>query len=256
MNFESFDAFCSKLNNTECLIDSTLRNELHILKSLTDVIKIDVVKKLLQSDINRDDYLDFFIMQLQGIQSKFCKSHILEVSKWLNKNNITFEQIFKEKIKKKRFFYIYVENSKNFQELLGEKKFLMEYQNKYYIYFCKYLTDDLISFFQNKKIIHIDKPLEFQTIQKTEKIKWIGKPSQLGIIIGQLVEMGYIEAPIKKSGDINYTQFAKTVRTSFDTETTEETLIKYLNFDSEKAQPTIRKFKENGFNIPHKNIVS
>lgn len=256
MNFESFDIFCSRLNNTECLIDSTLKKELHILTSLTDVIKIEVVKKLLQSDIYRDDYLDFFIMQLQAIESKFCKSHILEVSKWLNKNNITFEQIFKEKVKNQRFSYTYIENSKNFPELLGEKKDLMDKQNKYYIYFCKYLTDDLITFFQNKKIIHIEKPLEYQTIKKTEKIKWIGKPSQLGFIIGKLAELGYLDVPLRPTGEINFTQFAKLVNTTFDVGTTENTLSKYLNLESEKGQETNRKFNENGFNMPHIKEVS
>jgi hypothetical protein len=94
------------------------------------------------------------------------------------------------------------------------------------------------------------------TIHSSNKIKWIGKPSQLGIIIRQLVEMEYIQAPRKHSGDINYTQFAKMVLTTFDVDTTEDTLIKYLNSDSEKSQSTLRKFDENGFNIPHKNIIS
>ncbi|MEQ3665851.1 hypothetical protein [Olleya sp.] len=88
------------------------------------------------------------------------------------------------------------------------------------------------------------------------KLKWLGKPSQLGFIISSLVDLGYLEAPTKQDGEINFTQFAKLVKTTFDVNTTEATLSKYLNQESEKGQEPARKFKENGFDIPHIKTIS
>jgi DNA-dependent RNA polymerase auxiliary subunit epsilon len=68
--------------------------------------------------------------------------------------------------------------------------------------------------------------------------------------------MGYIESPLKKDGEINYTQLAKLVKETFETETTESTLSKYLNLESEKGQETVRKFNSNNFNIPHLKTIS
>ena len=89
-----------------------------------------------------------------------------------------------------------------------------------------------------------------------EKLKWIGKPSQLGFIIGKLAELGYIEAPTHKSGDINYTYFAKLVKSTFECQTTEASLSKYLNLESDKGQETVRKFEDNKFNMPHLKVIS
>ncbi|MDG4714838.1 hypothetical protein [Winogradskyella marincola] len=98
--------------------------------------------------------------------------------------------------------------------------------------------------------------MEEELLEPISKLKWLGKPSQLGFIISSLTDLGYIEAPLRQNGDVNYTQFAKLVKQTFDIDTTENTLSKYLNTDSEKGQEPMRKFEQNGFNIPHRNIVS
>ena len=89
-----------------------------------------------------------------------------------------------------------------------------------------------------------------------EKIKWNGKPSQLGFIIGMLTNLDYIDAPKRKTNDINYSLFAKQIKEVFEVKTTEGSLSKYLNLDSEKGQETLRKFEKENFSIPHKNIIS
>jgi hypothetical protein len=38
---------------------------------------------------------------------------------------------------------------------------------------------------------------------KPLRLKWLAGPSVLGYLIGQLVENGYIEAPLKRDGEIN-----------------------------------------------------
>ena len=108
----------------------------------------------------------------------------------------------------------------------------------------------------NYLIDQVQVNLGFYNPENAKKLKWIGKPSQLGFIVSSLVDLGYIEAPVRQNGDINYTQFAKLVKQTFDIDTSESTLSKYLNTDSEKGQEPMRKFEQYGFNIPHKNIVS
>ncbi|TKS57402.1 hypothetical protein [Mesohalobacter halotolerans] len=85
------------------------------------------------------------------------------------------------------------------------------------------------------------------------KIEWIGGPSTLGYIIGYLAEYGYIDAPKKKGGDINYSAFAREVMNTFKIETTANTLQKYLNLDSEKSTEIKRKLENAKFYIPHFN---
>ncbi|WP_157209205.1 hypothetical protein [Mariniflexile maritimum] len=93
-------------------------------------------------------------------------------------------------------------------------------------------------------------------IPETSKLKWDGKPAHLGYIIGMLADSEFLDAPKRDSGDINYTQFAKQVLNVFNVNTTENTLSKYLNTTTEKAQETKRKFDEIGFDIPHKKRVN
>ena len=95
-------------------------------------------------------------------------------------------------------------------------------------------------------------------IQKVEnkKIKWLGKPSHLGFIMGQLASLDYIEAPKHINGEINYTQFAKLVMQTFKAEGKESSLSKYLNLQSEKGKETQRSFEKESFEIPHIKSVS
>jgi len=88
------------------------------------------------------------------------------------------------------------------------------------------------------------------------KIIWDSKPAHLGYIMGMLADLEFINAPKRKNGDINYTQFAKQVFNIFDVKTTENTLSKYLNTTTEKAQETERNFNKASFNIPHKKEVN
>ena len=131
---------------------------------------------------------------------------------------------------------------------------LLSIQIDFYCYACMLEAQKIIQFANsktNKPDINI-----MDNAMSTKKLKWIGKPSQLGFIVGMLADLEYLDVPKRQNGDINYTQFANLVNQTFNVDTTPATLSKYLNLDSEKAQETYRKFKDAGFNIPHKNIVS
>ena len=140
----------------------------------------------------------------------------------------------------------------NYKSDLGTKiiEELIKIHNEYYYYFLDLKVFEIFDYIKNC----IDM-IENDT-DTSDKLKWIGKSSQLGFIIGKLAELGYIEAPTHKSGDINYTHFAKLVKNTFECKTTEASLSKYLNLESDKGQETVRKFEDNKFNIPHLKVVS
>lgn len=106
-----------------------------------------------------------------------------------------------------------------------------------------------------KKQNEIEEQL-FLSSKDNSKLTWVGKPSHLGFIIGTLADLGYIDVSKNAGGDINYTHFSKKVHNTFNIKSTPGTLSKYLNISTEKSQETLRKFKKEGFDIPHKGRVS
>lgn len=96
----------------------------------------------------------------------------------------------------------------------------------------------------------------YKSVSEEEKLKWDSKPAHLGYILGMLADLEFVNAPKRKNGNINYTLFAKQVLNIFDVKTTENTLTKYLNTTTEKAQETERNFSKANFNIPHKKEVN
>ena len=136
------------------------------------------------------------------------------------------------------------------EENIEERKFIFK--------IATFLNETKLYKLNNLKLI-IENNLKYYKTKGNEdlsKLKWVGKPSQLGFIISSLVDLGYIEAPIRTNGETNYTQLAKLVKETFNLNTTEATLSKYLNQDSEKGQETVRRFNENSFNIPHVKTIS
>ena len=116
------------------------------------------------------------------------------------------------------------------------------------------ITSSLVNILNNK-IEEVREEIEAEKSDEL-KLKWSGKPSQLGYIIGQLAQLGYIEPPKRDNGEINFTQFSKDILRIFKTETTQGTLSAYLNINNEKSQETHRNFEKAKFNIPHKKAVS
>jgi len=87
------------------------------------------------------------------------------------------------------------------------------------------------------------------------KIKWTGKRTHIGFVLGTLAQNGYLDAPKGKNGEINYTAFAKLIRQNFEVEGTEDTLRKYLNPDDEKFIESQKTFDKEGFKIPHSKLL-
>ncbi|WP_142685944.1 hypothetical protein [Chitinophaga polysaccharea] len=97
---------------------------------------------------------------------------------------------------------------------------------------------------------------ENDVLQNDAKLSWIGKPAQLGHIISELVNQGYIAAPRKKDNEINYNELARQVLAAFDIKagSTVKSLSQSLNPNSENGQLTDdRKAK---FNIPYIGLIN
>jgi DNA-dependent RNA polymerase auxiliary subunit epsilon len=205
---------------------------------------------LILSSDKKDDYINYVIDTIQ--KTKFSDYDEEVIAVWLKKYKSSVDE-FPDFINDdlshwlKRYYNGYADHPKDYD-------FILDIQSDFYYYAAGLEAQKMISFLESKKSAAINNT-SAQT-ETAEKIKWIGKPSQLGFIIGKLVEFGYIDTPKRINGDTNFTQFAKQVKNTFDVETTESTLSKYLNLESEKGQETERKFKENGFNIPHIKGIS
>ena len=139
-----------------------------------------------------------------------------------------------------------------------EQHNLLCIQIDFYCYASMLEVKKIVKFVEAKSVKQdmTIQPTRHEALEPIKRLKWTGKPSQLGFIISSLVDLGYVEAPQRKDGEINFTQFAKLVKQTFDVETTENTLTKYLNKDSEKGQETLRKFNSKNFSIPHIKEIS
>ena len=244
-----FDKFCELIDDINVLDKySPLTLKISLIDCIKE-IKSETFLELQNKGNQRNDYLDYKINEIEkrsypkDIDPNYIKKH-------LTKYQITVDEIFQSNFSNAEFENIFCSNYKDFDEK-QEQHSVYQLQLDFYGFLCNYYANELISFFVNNKEV------KTSTLNnQVGKIKWTGKPSQLGFILGKLQELEYIEAPQKSNGDINYNEFARLVKDTFDIETTEGTLSKYLNINSEKGQETARNFDENGFDIPHKKIVS
>lgn len=91
---------------------------------------------------------------------------------------------------------------------------------------------------------------------RLKPLKWIGKASQLAIIIDELISKGYIEAD-KKNGEINYASLSKNLFNVFSIQhcNSPKTLEIYLSSGNPKHEKAKKPFKDRGFSIPDANFT-
>jgi len=219
--------------------------------NLGEELKDEITENLLSLDSEKHlIYLDLVCETLE--KSPFFNIKPTIIDKWLVKYEANIDEFpnFKGselyKLLKINDYYNQIPHNEFFH--------IESVQEDFYLYFSMIEANKLLEHTNQLK----KKYLNHNSLKgvQNKKIKWMGKPSQLGYIIGVLADLDYVEPPIKPNGDINYTQFSKDLLEIFDVETTEGSLSKYLNLNSEKSQETYRKFEENNFSIPHKKIVS
>ena len=248
---EYLKVFCREISNERSIKETCFSLIYDSITHSVPYFENEILENLLLlSTDKKDDYLNFAIDTIKKTEySDYDEKVIL---KWLEKYNSSIDEFpnFKnEELKHwlKRYYNGYADSPNDYD-------YILDIQIDFFCYAAGLEAQKMISFLENKKST-ASKNIENQAAT-TEQIKWIGKPSQLGFIIGKLAELGYIDAPTKPNGDINFTQFAKLVNNTFNVETTEATLSKYLNLESEKGSETVRKFNDNGFDIPHLKTIS
>lgn len=248
---EYLKVFCKEISNERVIKETCFSLIYDSMIHYVPYLENEILENLLLLNTDKkDDYLNFALDTIKKTEFSDCDEKV--IAKWLKKYNSSADEFpnFKNEDLAhwlKRYYNGYADDPNDYD-------FILEIQIDFYWYAAGLEAQKMISFLESKKAAAL-KLIENQS-QTTEKIKWIGKSSQLGFIIGTLAELGYIEAPEKPNGDINFTQFAKLVNNTFNVETTEGTLSKYLNLESEKGSETVRKFKDNGFDIPHLKTVS
>jgi hypothetical protein len=146
-----------------------------------------------------------------------------------------------------------------------EKKVLEDFESFYHIGFhgrrfkvISFLPFSLwhISIQFISDIHKAKKIIEEQQNINADKIKWSGKKTHIGFILGTLASEGYIEPPKLKNGEINFTAFAKLIKLTFDVETNEDTLRKYLNPIEEKFNENRITFEKEKYFLPNVKLVT
>lgn len=196
------------------------------------------------------DYLQFVIDKIQKTPYYNFNPDIL--SKWVTKYNLDLSKF--PCYDNRELREILDDLYDDYEKTPAENQLMLSIQTDFFCYAAMLEAKYMVNYVE--ELIEQRTPQLEILNDNSNKLKWIGKPSQLGFIVAHLVEMGYIEAPLKRDGEINYTQFAKHVKQTFNVDTTEASLQKYLNINSDKGQEPFNKFLKNDFNIPHIKTVS
>ena len=93
--------------------------------------------------------------------------------------------------------------------------------------------------------------VDLESPNNSGKIKWLGKKTHIGFILSSLMQEGYIEAPEQKNGDVNYTAFAKQIKSIFHVDISTDSLRKYLNPDDDKFGENKKTFEKEEFLLPN-----
>lgn len=248
INEEYLIAFCNSISN-EREIKKTCFDLLYQtdITHYTPYLESEIIANLLHlPNEKKDDYIRYTLDRINKTPLRNTSKNILD--KWLKKYNVDLSNFPKFSNEELNIVLKTYYNGYTF-ETHQEQHFILDIQIDFYCYAAMLEAEKMISFLESNYVNN-------QKSSENIKLKWIGKPSQLGFIIANLVDLGYLEAPLHKDGEINFTQLAKLVIETFEIESTENTLSKYLNLNSEKGQETIRKFQNNNFSIPHVKTIS
>jgi len=250
-------AFCNEINNDrEIKNTSFMQLYDYGITHYRPYLESEITENLLIIDVEKkEDYLSYVLDKIN--KTPFASIPEDFIDDWLKKYNANRSEFpnFKNQELNEALETYYASMHITTHK---EQNFLLDIQTDFFCYASMLEVKKAIEFIETKSEMSNDNFNQMQVgiMETVPRLKWVGKPSQLGFIISSLVDLGYIEAPLKIDGEINYTQFAKLVKQTFDVNTTENTLSKYLNQDSDKGQEPMRKFEQNGFNIPHIKSVS
>jgi len=240
--------FCKNLDNYRAIYETSFMILYdYSITHYTPYFKQEILNNILTLKDNKKHlYIDYVINHIQNTVDINKQASIQDLLKENNESLDDYPYFNKGKLYKKLNTYVNAQHHTD-----KERDYLEDLQISFFEYAAKIEVEGILAFLHNL----IEKQ-SLTTNVKMKKIKWIGKPSQLGYLIGSLAELDYIETPKNKDGEINYTQFSKDLLEIFDIETTYQSLSKYLNLNSEKSQEIKRRFEKEDFHIPDRKIVS
>lgn len=96
-----------------------------------------------------------------------------------------------------------------------------------------------------------------QNNNNPDLLKWVGKPSHLAFLIRQLVDQGYIEAPIGNDKEINLSALTRNVMASFthEKEIKFNTIKPFLDSESDQYFKLNESFKKQRFSLPDSGLL-
>lgn len=131
---------------------------------------------------------------------------------------------------------------------------------EFYMFYHKVAIDSLEEDIKERTIIisdYIKKVDDFKINDNPNALTWSGKPSHLAFIIRNLIDEGYITAPLGHDKEINYTELSRQILSSFTVanDTTINTLKVYVNSDSDKHTKLKENFNNQGFHLPNSGFL-
>ena len=218
---------------------------------LCESLKDEITENLLTLDSTKHTiYLDLVYETLE--KSPFYNINPIIIDQYLTEYNINIEQF--PNFENDKLIRLLKTNDYYNQLPYNEFSYIENIQEAFYKYFAMIETKKLLEHTKQLKVKYTI-PNSHKNLAPN-KIRWCGKPSQLGFIMGMLANLDYIESPKRQNGETNFTQFAKDLLEIIEIETTIGSLSTYLNIDSSKAQETVRKFENEKFHIPNRKMIS
>lgn len=147
-----FDKFCELIDDYLILKNSTAIGVMIDLEDCIKKIKSETLLELQDKTINRNDYLDFKINEIEK-QNYIKDADITYITKWLNEYKVTVEDIFSGNFQRNGIRAVVDSHYNDMDKFSPEKDKALLVQTDFYYYFCKHYADELIAYFNSKKDI-------------------------------------------------------------------------------------------------------
>lgn len=230
---EDFISEPFQLNNYN-YYEPKLESEFYI-KYFTNVLLFDIdileVKDFLQYQYDYCDNPDFYFSILEyKITPKIkeiIENAVMNIVGAWNEENILEDGFFETDgiIKNSKYEYSIMLHKVSYQSLQNDLKKRIE------------IITSFLTTYMDK---HVVKPL-----------KWIAGPSQLAIVVRELIDQGYMKAD-KKQGEINCSKLSRDLMQAFSIEDCDspKTIEIYLSNGSKRHAKAKASFENAGFYIP------
>lgn len=182
-----FDKFCELIDDYTILKKSTAIGVMIDLQLCIKEIKSETLLELQQKDINRNDYLEFKINEIE--KCNYAKNtDIHYVEKWLKNYSITIDEILNNTFQSSSITGLIDSHYDDMDKFSEKKDLAYNIQADFYLYFCKYYADELISFFKSKMSIEKEKDEDSENANQLSVNQAIILLDKLGVFNDKALE--------------------------------------------------------------------